>query len=226
MTNYALTVLENHSTSKDDVDVLESFLLKAAIISPGSMARICELLINIEHRTKRVSKQRVGPRFTELAERNLTNGNLYEVVWQLYALRGLGIHLESRAISEMAESTSSSALGLVLLDLDERGLCVRKLPKSHWEAAITKDRVRSDWMWLLAYEGFRHGWLSDTKGVMGDGFFAPLAKRDVVFYDPKRNVRRTSQTARLRARLRKKSFEEITKFFLGIRGVNVFDGDY
>ncbi|NBW52034.1 MAG: RNA-directed DNA polymerase, partial [Betaproteobacteria bacterium] len=163
VTNYALTVLENHSTNREDVETLESFLLKAAVVSPGSMSRICELLLNIEHRTKAISRKRVGPRFTELAERNLINGNLYEAIWQLYALRGLRISVNSRVISELSAVTPSSALALVLLDLDSRGLWVRQLPKANWEAGITKERVRCDWIWLLAYEGFRKGWLKDTR---------------------------------------------------------------
>src|SRR5690606_12955704 len=114
VTNYALTVLENHKTSKSDVAELESFLLKASIISPGSMSRICELLLNLDFDTNRVSKKRIGSRFTELAERNLTNGNTYEAIWQIYTIRGLGIHMKTGKISEMAKSIPSSALALVL----------------------------------------------------------------------------------------------------------------
>ena len=223
VTNYALSVLENHRTSKDDVEILESFLLKAAVVAPGSMSRVCELLLNIEHDTKSISRRRVGPRLTELAARNLTNGNLYEAIWQLYALRGLGISVNSKDISQLAEFGTSSALALVLLDLDSRGLFVRKLPKAKWEADSTKERVRCDWIWLLAYEGFRHGWLNDAKKVMSDDFFAPMATRNVVFYDPKRNVRPTSKVVKLRANTRKRNLKDITRFFMDIRGVAFAD---
>lgn len=223
VTNYALSVLENHRTLKDDVEVLESFLLKAAVVAPGSMSRVCELLLNIEHDTNAVSKKRVGPRLTELAARNLRNGNLYEAIWQLYALRGLKICVQSQAISQLAESSTSSALALVLLDLDSRGLFSRKLPKAKWELESTKDRVKSDWIWLLAYEGFRHGWLKDTKSVMKGEFFGPMASRKVVFYDPKRNVRPTSKVVKLRANTRKRNLKDITRFFIDIRGVPFLD---
>lgn len=223
VTNYALSVLENHRTSKDDVEILESFLLKAAVVAPGSMSRVCELLLNIEHDTKAISRRRVGPRLIELAARNLTNGNLYEAIWQLYALRGLGISVNSKEISQLAEICTSSALGLVLLDLDSRGLFARKLPKAKWEADSTKERVRCDWIWLLAYEGFRHGWLNDAKKVMNDDFFAPMAARNVVFYDPKRNVRPTSRVVKLRANTRKRNLKDITRFFMEIRGITLID---
>jgi hypothetical protein len=223
VTNYALSVLENHRTAKDDVEILESFLLKAAVVAPGSMSRVCELLLNIEHDTKAISRKRVGPRLTELAGRNLTNGNLYEAIWQLYALRGLGISVNSKPIAQLSEGTTSSALALILLDLDARGLFARRLPKAKWEAESTKDRVRCDWIWLLAYEGFRHGWLKDSKNVMNDEFFSPMASRNVAFYDPKRNVRPTSKVVKLRAKTRKRNLKDITRFFMEIRGVPHFD---
>lgn len=223
VTNYALTVLENHKASQGDVEVLESFLLKASIVSPGSMSRICELLINLDFNTKRVSKKRIGLRFTELAERNLVNGNIYEAIWQIYTIRGLGIHINIRKIAEIAKTIPSSALALVLLDLDSRGLCAGKLPKDHWESEISKDRVKSDWIWLLAYEGFRHGWLKDSHGIMNEPFFHAMHSRGVRFYDPKRNVRKTAATVKRRALLRKWSRAAIAQYLLNSRG---FDADH
>ncbi|MFN7236124.1 MAG: hypothetical protein ACK5VL_00160, partial [Brevundimonas sp.] len=78
-------------------------------------------------------------------------------------------------------------------------------------------------IWLLAYEGFRHGWLNDAKKVMNDDFFAPMAARNVVFYDPKRNVRPTSRVVKLRANTRKRNLKDITRFFMEIRGITLID---
>lgn len=173
--NYALSVIESSLSSRSEVEILESFLLKAAAISPMSMDRVCRIFLNLQHRTKALSKQRVTSRFTTLAERYMERGHLFEVIWLLYTLRGLKCPLSSKAISEAAETTASSSLGLVLLDMQSKGLCIRSLPKAEWENSITDDRVRSDWIWLLAYEGFRHCWLSDKKGLMAKSFFKPMA---------------------------------------------------
>jgi hypothetical protein len=57
VTNYSLTVLENQDFRKTDVEAMESFLLKSAIIAPGSMSRISELLLNLDYDTGSLSKK-------------------------------------------------------------------------------------------------------------------------------------------------------------------------
>lgn len=216
--NYSLSVIEGQNIAKIDAEVLESFLLKAAVTSPISMDRICQITLNLQHQTKIVSRKRIGQRFTQLAERNLENGNIYEVIWLLYTLRGLQIPLSSKLICQLVESISSSALALILLDMDSKNLCRYKLPKAMWANLITKKRVKSDWTWLLGYEGIRHGWLPDNSNVMNDAFFDAMAKRNVVFYDPKRNVQQSSKVVQKRKQSRKLQLLIMQKFIQNLRG--------
>ena len=47
--NYALAIIEGRRFSPTDIEVLESFLLKAAVIAPMSMDRVCRIILNIDH---------------------------------------------------------------------------------------------------------------------------------------------------------------------------------
>jgi hypothetical protein len=170
--------------------------------------------------TKRVSKARIQERFTKLAERNIENGNVYEALWQLYTLRGLGMPLDSSAICERMEKMPSSVLSLVLLDMKSRGLCVRKLPQTEWENQISKKSVLSDWSWLLAYEGIRHSWLSDRSKVMSEPFFRAMASRNVVFYDPQRNVRPSYSVTQIARRQRNLNATVARNMLQRIRGID------
>jgi hypothetical protein len=87
--NYALSIIESQRFGYRDVEYLESFLLKSAVISPISMDRICRIFVNLKNDTGKISKKTIYDRFKILAERNLENGNLYEVIWLIYTLRGL-----------------------------------------------------------------------------------------------------------------------------------------
>ena len=216
--NYALSVIESQSIVSKDVETLESFLLKAAVISPLSMDRICRIVLNTHHKTKRVSAKRIGERFTSLAERNLEKGNLFEVIWQIYTLRGLKVPLHSKKICNQIAATASSSLALILLDMTNKGLCIGSLPTTEWSNLSTEERVRSDWIWLLAYEGIRHGWLSDPHGVMAGHFFQAMASRNVVFYDPTRNVPTSAKVVRERNLFRKAQFSAVQKFIQHVRG--------
>ena len=196
--NYALSVLERDSYLDEDVAEIETFLLKATQLSPISLDKITRILINIFTQNQSLSLPRISERFTALAERHLENGNSFEAIWLIYALRGTKRRLNSKPISELMIEHAGSVLPLILLDMDSRGLVAQKLPKSHWENAISPDRVRHDWSWLLAYEGVRHGWLADKHGVMGKALFKPLADRAVVFYDETKNVARSRKAIKAR----------------------------
>jgi hypothetical protein len=108
--------------------------------------------------------------------------------------------------------------------MKHKGLGVGNLPKTEWEAQISEDRVLSDWSWLLAYEGFRHGWLTDVKGLMKKPFFKPMADRNVVFYDPKRNVETSKSFVAKRTMLRRSQNIEIKLLFEDLRGFDI--GEY
>lgn len=188
VTTYVNSALESQEVQSRDVAALESFLLRAAVISPKSMDRICEFLISIQRQTGCISKKRIRDRFTQLAEKNLCNGFIFEAVWQIYAMRGLGIKVYSKQVRNLAVCMNSSVLALTLLDMEYKGLLSGGIEKSGWESQINKDTIRQEWIWLLAYDGIRQGWIKDRKNVMDDPLFKSMDDFGVFFYDKRRNV--------------------------------------
>lgn len=220
--NYALSIIEGRKFRAEDLEAVETFLLKAAAIAPISLDRICRIVLNIDYETGKLSKNRLVKRFVELAERHMENGSLYEVIWLLFTVRGLKQPFHSKKIIEQSETTQSSALRLLLLDMDQLGLSIKPPPKRIWESEISIDRCLSDWTWLYAYESVRKGWLRATPAFMNSPFLKPMASRDVVFYDPKRNVARSTVVKKAAARARKVDSLQVTNFIRLIRGVDHF----
>lgn len=220
--NYALSIIEGYRFRIEDLEAVETFLLKAAAIAPISLDRICRIVLNIDYETGKLSKRRLAGRFVELAERHIENGSLYEVIWLLFTVRGLRQPFLSKRIIELSETVQSSALRLLLLDMDQLGLCIRPPPKSTWETEISVDRCQSDWTWLYAYEAVRKGWLSATPAFLNSPFLKPMHSRDVVFYDPKRNVPRSSKIKKERAQARKADNLQVTNLVRLLRGVDHF----
>ena len=217
--SYALAVIEGRAIASSDVVTIESFLLEAAVVAPNSMERICRTLLDIRHRTNMTSAKRIGDRFLQLIETALEKGHTYEVIWQLYALRGLGRLVDLRKIFELTEDLSSSVIALLLLDMKNKGIAVGRVPIAKWETKISEDTVLSDWTWLLAYEGYRHGWLTDRHGLMSKGFFEPMARRKVVFFDPDRNVPAARSYIRRRALTRRREQLETERMMTVLRGI-------
>jgi hypothetical protein len=222
---YGISVLEDDKFARADIEAVESFLLKAAHIAPTAMDRISSLLINLYSETKSLSRDRITRRLTELAQRNLLNSHTYEALWQLYAIRGLSAPFASSKIVDLCSGQSDSALQLLLLDMNDRGLCTSKLPIGNWETMASPESIETNGHWLLAYEGIRHGWLKDPKNLSASRFFEPMLRRNVVFYDPRRNVRKTAVQTKVRALMKKLNRRRVQRFMTRLRGFEPRD-DY
>lgn len=216
--SYALSVIERTGLMNPDIREIESFLLKAAVIAPSSMDKICRIILNLQHKSGAVSAERIGRRFILLAERNLEKGHHFEAIWLLYTLRGLKRPFKSESLCQLSERASSSALSLLLLDMKQMQMGIGTLPKKEWAAQISSDGILRDWSWLLAYEAFRKGWLKDTKGLLKEPFFAAMDVNDIVFYDPKRNIPTSHSVVRRATKLRKRQSVEMEAFFAALRG--------
>lgn len=215
--NYILSAVEAHRIDHDDVETIESFLLKAAVVSQASLAQISRMVLSLHH-TKRLSTKRIADRFTKLAERAFEKGWLFEAIWLLYTIRGIRRCVNSKRIAELAESTPSSALALLLLDMKYSGLFVRSLPIAKWENQITPDRVRTDWIWLLGYEGIRNEWLSDRKNTMNDPFFRTLRQLGVIFYDRGQRGLSSKAYVQMRKNVQKKNMQALQRLMATLRG--------
>lgn len=217
--SYALSVVEGVAIEAADIPVVESFLIKAAVVAPGSMDRICRVILDVQNRTNGLSAKRIGSRFINLVKVSLEKGHHYEAIWLLYTLRGLKRPVDIRSLRDLIADVESASIALILLDMKSKGLCIGKLPMQVWEDKISENSVKSDWTWLLAYEAYRHGWLADRNKLLDKPLFKAMSSRNVVFYDPKRNINTSSSEADKRSTRRKRSMAEVKKLLESLRGV-------
>jgi len=98
-------------------------------------------------------------------------------------------------------------------------------PIEVWESEVNADSALSDWSWLFAYEGIRNGWLQDINGTMSSPFFKAMSDRNVIFYDPSKNVQKSESVKRKRNFERKEQNHEVTLFLEMLRGVNFETND-
>jgi hypothetical protein len=226
VTNYLLSIIENSKINISDAATVESFLLRSVTLSPISIPSIARVLINLHHDTKKISVQRVSKRLRQELRRHSDNGNTLEVIWLLYILRGLSTSVRVSDVRPYVNRLSSSAVALVLLDMESRGLLIGSLNKSDWSSEIDSQVCLSSGLWLLAYEGIRHGWLSDPFSLATQPFFKPMLDRNIAFYDPRRNVPLTSVTVKRRRRARARARRVTFALIQGLRGFEVDSTDY
>lgn len=218
--NYALSVIEGRRFVGVDLRTLESFILKVAAVSPSSLDRVCRIILNVNFDEGGLSRSRISRRFVDLAERHCDNGALFEVIWLLYAIRGLKVPFRSSKIADYVEYAPTSAIRLLLMDMKQKGACVSRLPIGTWEREISEDRVLLDWSWLYAYEAIRKGWLKGPAKIMSSAFFSPMHRRDVTFYDPSKNVKRSRAVKRSQFIVRGQQMMKVMEFINDLRGMH------
>ena len=96
--SYTLPIIESQRFFERDVEAVETFLLKAAAISPISLDVICRVMLNIEYRSGALSRTRIRNRFLKLCISHAERQEYYEVIWLLYTLRGLKCSFVSSAL--------------------------------------------------------------------------------------------------------------------------------
>ncbi len=218
VTNYLISTIENSKIAASDTEVVESFLLRAIALSPVSIPGVCRVLINLQYDNRAVSIKRVSQRVRQLIKRHASHGNTLEVLWLIYTLRGLSSNIYVSDLEQYVAHPISSAVSLVLLDMESKGLVTGKLNKRKWADAVDYGASITTGNWLLSYEGIRHGWLPDPHGLAEKPFFKPMLDRNVVFYDPKRNVPKTKITVERRRRAKESARWSSLQLIHGLRG--------
>ena len=221
--SYALSVVETKNIDQIDIPKMESFLIKSVVVSPISLDRICRVILDLQNRTRKLSAKRIGERFIWLIESAMEKGHLFEAIWLLYTLRGLKRSVKAQTICDASAKIQSAAIGLILMDMKSKGLILGKLPIDEWQSQISKESIKSDWTWLMAYEGIRNGWLLDVHGLMRQPLFKPLFDRKIVFYDARRNILRSASVATKRREARKQDMFEVKELLKKLRGFEITD---
>lgn len=195
---YAFAVLEGVKFRGRDIPQLESFIARAVAVDPRVIDRACILYINLHHEGFKLDLARLKRRFVPLVEDALEAGEAFEAIWTLHLFRGLRISLDGTRVAELSAASDNPSVCLVLLDMEAEGL-VTSLPRRQWLRRISASKL-DDPIWLLAYEGVRHKWLPDPgKKLQRSAFLKPMFQRNVVFYDPRKNV--PNRVSRRRRRL-------------------------
>jgi len=185
--DFALKRIRAIGVAKDNVPLLESYVVRAARVNPMSFPTAAQILINLRHQGHSLSRSRVEKLIFDTISNTALVGRHGELAWALFLAKGLNIQIPLKVI-EPVLTMESSVCALLTLDLMSLGLVSNKIDTSFWEGSMTSDALKSN-MWLLAYEADIKGWLpSPTNHVSNDPFFNALKKRGVYFYDKKKNV--------------------------------------
>jgi hypothetical protein len=182
---------------------IEDFILMIYRSYPATLATIVELLVNRNYSQADVSLAKVGTFIRSNLKVLLDTGRLGELAWMLFLAKALRISIKTSEVRALSEAPSS-VCALLLCDLEVKGYLEGKLDKTAWNKWLNPAGLVSE-MWLYVYEATLKSWTGTSSSFLNSHpQFSELFKRQVSFYDDKKNFQPVSTKLKLERRDRKK----------------------
>ena len=166
-------------------------LLHSSRICPATLPAVVQSILERRHLNPTADISHVSRYISSALDYFGPIGYHYEIVWLLYLARGLKLKLQRKSLGTLF-ALENSAVALVLLDMNQRGLISRRVDESVWVQHANADGLKGS-MWLLAYEAAKKGWWRNQSDdyVRSHPLFGPMITRGIYFYDERRNILRT-----------------------------------
>lgn len=154
--------------------------LAFSMVDPSSLRFVCSVLGAGISRKLPMDLARVEETMNAVVAHHARQEHGSEVTWALWTLYMLGLPLDSRVASVVAEMDDNCAL-LLLLALNAAGRITGPVPSlSHVVARAEAPDALETGDWLLGYEAVRHGWAAATT-VSANPAWAELLGLNVAF---------------------------------------------
>lgn len=185
--SYAVSRSRRTRVRNENWAFYETHLLKAARANATTLPAIVAIFASYNAWGYPVNKKRIAKLIEDLIRNSAPSAFHAEVAWALFLAKALKITLKAKPLAPVSE-LESSVCALIALDLRSLGLIDGQLNTSLWQQSMNDAGLTSN-MWLLAYEAELKGWLKGaTAYVDAHPYFSELKKRDVSFYNVKKNV--------------------------------------
>lgn len=165
---------------------LVRWLLYAARRSPSCLRFVAEYLAAL-HDEEILPKGEIEAFILQQVPGKAEAAHTDEVAWLLFWAREIGLKVPVGAFDKV-RMLRSSVVGLISLDLRQKGLVEGSLKVPEWKAFATSEGLKSE-MWLLAYEASKKEWWpgsNKSSFLSAHPYFGDVLKKNVEFYDAKK----------------------------------------
>jgi hypothetical protein len=216
---FALSIARSWTVDKSNWHIFENFLLRAVRANKTVLPQFVQLIANYRDRKFDITIHKMDKLIDDILRSHVPTGGHFEVCWALFLIKALGSKISAERLEDVCK-LESSVCALIVLDLRDKGQVEGQLDDTIWLQSMTPAGLSSG-MWLLAYEADLKGWISipGPNHVDNNFYFNELKKRNISFYNDKKNVKllskekprkRSPELMELMAKLRGISLEELS----------------
>jgi len=197
-------------------DYYLTFLLRLSKKDPSCFPAVVQILVEANFLGRPMDYELIRKFIVETIRYNAPIHNYFEVSWALFLAKALKVELKKNELADVFLA-ESSVCALLVMDLNSRYLIDGGIDLAYWSTFYNEKGLSSN-MWLLVYESTLKNWLPAVNPcfVASHPLFGEMLKKDVSFYDVKKNVyttRRELKIRRLRAFFARRIFQNIEQYF-------------
>ena len=184
VSKYALASLRGFVAHARNWRLYEPLLYQAIASEPGAIRELMECLTVNATGGSAINRDALGRTLNLIIKESAPLGHDYEAAWGLWGAINFNINLETESVRAV-EKSENSAIAILAMDANTRGLMPCVLDTARWQLQMTTDALYEE-QWLLAYEANIQGWLpsiSPHDHVDSDPNFKFLKDLGVSFYD-------------------------------------------
>ena len=168
---------------------LVRWLLYISRRSPSCLSFIAEHLAANHHAEQSISDE-ISKYILQQIPSKALSAHTDELAWLLFWAKNIGLNIPVDLLKHVV-ALRSSVVGLLVMDLNDKGQLEGKLDVSYWQSFASTDGLKSS-MWLMAYEAAKKGWWPngvETAYVSDHEFFSDVWEKDIWFYDENKKAR-------------------------------------
>ncbi|MES2277688.1 MAG: RNA-directed DNA polymerase [Bacteroidota bacterium] len=183
---YAMSKLRFTVFNLKNWKILQSLMMNALLIEPKILPYVAQNLVSYHQKAYPINIPVITEALVQFIEYHLSLLNDFEVAWALWIAKALKLTLPA-ALGRTLSNNYNPIVVLISLDLHQEAL-LPGVDKTGWERLLTANELYTE-HWLIAYEGYRLGWLNNAiDHVSTDPFFKLLKDNNVAFYKPDRTL--------------------------------------
>jgi hypothetical protein len=183
---YGVKRFESIEINDDNWKVFESLLLKMLICETSIFPEALKIFLNYN---SLVDKTKLKAFLEQIIVNHINKSHNFEVAWALWFAKSFLIMLDTETLNLIIDSSDYPSK-LVFMDLYTAGLVNRTTCIiDNLKNDLIKESL-SDERWLFAYESVKKKWLlpKDANMISANEYYKLLDKKDVVFYDPLKQI--------------------------------------
>lgn len=178
---YAIKKAKSFTISVSNWSIFESLILKLALSNTIVIPDVLDILVNYKNKGYKIDTFAIEKTMNFIIRINCEYNYAYEIIWAIWVIDVLDLKLHNLTIKAI-NNVDDALVALTMLYMINNNKVISQ-DNQLWKNHMKGEELYSNY-WMLAYEGYKRGWLPSKSGkdyIKSKLFFEELRNSDISF---------------------------------------------